>query len=80
MQEAQSRGKALEEEAKYKAAGAQLEIGLYEKVDPRKVLALALTDLGQNAGRIGSLTITSEILAALEWARWRKYRCRIDAT
>jgi hypothetical protein len=24
-----------------------------------------MTDLGQNAGRIGSLTITSEILAAL---------------
>ena len=65
LHEAESRGKALEEEARYKARARQLEIGLYEAIDPRKVLALAMTDLGQNAGRIGSLTITSEILAAI---------------
>jgi hypothetical protein len=65
LNEAQSRGKALEEEARYRARARQLEIGLYDAIDPRKVLALALTDLGQNAGRIGSLTITSEILASI---------------
>ncbi len=65
LQEAESRGKALEEEARYRARSKQLELGVYETIDPRKVLALALTDLGQNAGRIGSLTITSEILAAI---------------
>jgi SPFH domain / Band 7 family len=63
--EAESRGKALEEEAGYRARARQLELGVYEAIDPRKVLALAMTDLGQNAGRIGSLTITSEILAAI---------------
>ncbi len=42
-----------------------MELELYAAIDPRKVLALAMTELGQNAGRIGNLTITSEILAAL---------------
>jgi hypothetical protein len=65
LREAESRGKALEEEARFKARARQLELGVYEAVDARKVLALAMTDLGQNAERIGSLTITSEILAAL---------------
>jgi SPFH domain / Band 7 family len=65
LQEAESRGKALEEEARYKARARQLELALFEAVDPRKILALAMTDLGQNAGRIGNLTITSEILAAI---------------
>src|SRR5271166_3984217 len=55
LQEAESRGKALEEEARYRARERQLELGVYEAIDPRKVLALAMTDLGQNAGRIGSL-------------------------
>ena len=32
--------------------------------DPRLLLALALRDLGQNAGKVGSLTITSEMLAS----------------
>jgi SPFH domain / Band 7 family len=65
LREAESRGKALEEEARFKARARQLELGVYESVDSRKVLALAMTDLGQNAGRIGNLTITSEILAAI---------------
>ena len=65
LREAESRGKALEEEARFKARARQLELGVYESVDPRKVLALAMTELGQNAGRIGNLTITSEILAAI---------------
>ena len=65
LREAESRGKALEEEARFKARARQLELGVYESVDARKVLALAMTELGQNAGRIGNLTITSEILAAI---------------
>jgi regulator of protease activity HflC (stomatin/prohibitin superfamily) len=65
FREAESRGKALEEEARYRARTRQLELGVYEAIDPRKVLALAMTDLGHDTGRIGSLTITSEILAAV---------------
>jgi SPFH domain / Band 7 family len=65
LQEATNHGKALEEEAAYRTRVRQKELDLYTAIDPRKVLALAMTDLGQNAGRIGNLTITSEILAAL---------------
>jgi hypothetical protein len=44
---------------------SQFELDVYRTVDSRKLMALAINDLGQNAGRIGNLTITSEILAAL---------------
>jgi hypothetical protein len=65
LREAESRGKSLEEEARYRARAKQLELDVYGALDPRKLLALALTNLGQNAERIGNLTITSEILASL---------------
>ena len=42
-----------------------MELQVYGAIEPRKVLALALNELGQNAGRIGNLTVTSEILAGL---------------
>ena len=54
-----------EEEARYRTSAKQKELELYAAIDPRKVLALAMSELGQNAGRIGNLTITSEMLAAL---------------
>jgi hypothetical protein len=65
LREAESRGKALEEAARYQARAKQLELDVYSAIDARKVVALAMSDLGQNAARIGNLTITSEILAAL---------------
>lgn len=65
LREAQGRGKALEEEASYRARAKQMELKVYGAIEPRKVLALALNELGQNAGRIGNLTVTSEILAGL---------------
>ncbi len=65
LREAENRGKAAEEEARYHARAKQLELDVYKTIDSRKVLAFALNELGQNAGRIGNLTITSEILAAV---------------
>ena len=65
LQEATNRGKAAEEEARYRTKAKQMELELYAALDPRKVLALAMSELGQNAGRIGNLTITSEMLASL---------------
>jgi hypothetical protein len=65
LREAESRGKAFEEEARYRARAKQLEIDVYGALDPRKILALAMNDLGQNAERIANLTITSELLASL---------------
>jgi SPFH domain / Band 7 family len=65
QQEAEYRGKALEQEAEYSARAAELELAVYRTLDPRAILALAMKELGHNADRIGNLTITSEILAAL---------------
>jgi hypothetical protein len=65
LREAEGRGKALEEEARYRARAKQMEVEVYGGLDPRKVLALALNELGQNAERIGNLTVTSEIIAGL---------------
>jgi SPFH domain / Band 7 family len=65
LREAESQGKALEESARYQARAKQLELDVYGAIDSRKVLALAMNDLGRNAARIGNLTITSEVLAAL---------------
>ncbi|QEH38061.1 SPFH domain / Band 7 family protein [Aquisphaera giovannonii] len=65
LRQANHRGQAAEEEAAYQNRVKQRELALYQGIDPRKVLALALSGLGENAGRIGNLTITSEILASL---------------
>jgi regulator of protease activity HflC (stomatin/prohibitin superfamily) len=65
LQEATNHGKAAEEEARYRTRAKQMELELYAALDPKKILALAMSELGQNAGRIGNLTITSEMLAAL---------------
>lgn len=55
----------MEQEATYRARATRMEIEVFEKLEPRLVLALAMRDIGQNAGRIGNLNITPEILAAL---------------
>ncbi len=63
--EAENRGKALELEAQFKAKAAEAEMGAYRNVDPRLLLAFAMKELGQNAGQIGNLTITTDVLAGL---------------
>jgi hypothetical protein len=63
--EAENRGQSLELEAQYRAKARRMELAVYEGLEPRSILALALNELGQNAGQIGNLTITSEILASL---------------
>jgi len=63
--EAESRGVALEKEAEYRTRALEKELAAYRTLDPAAILSLGLKELGQNAGKIGNLTITSEILAAL---------------
>jgi hypothetical protein len=63
--EAENRGKALELESQYRARAKEMELSAYRGLDPRTILSLALNEMGQNAGNIGNLTITSEILASL---------------
>jgi regulator of protease activity HflC (stomatin/prohibitin superfamily) len=65
LKEAENRGVALEKEAHYRARGAQMELTVLSAIDPRSLLAIALRDLGQNAGKLGNVTITSELLASL---------------
>ncbi|MBX6314605.1 MAG: SPFH domain-containing protein [Isosphaeraceae bacterium] len=65
LREAENRGKALEREAQYRAKAKQLELAVYGALEPRTILSLAINELGQNAGNIGNLTITSELLASL---------------
>lgn len=65
LSEAENRGKALEREAEFRARAQGLELAVYRDLEPRAILALALNELGQNADRIGNLTITSEMLASI---------------
>ena len=65
LQEAESRGQALEKESAYQARAREAQLAVYKSFDSRALLALALNEMGQNAGKVGNLTITSEILASL---------------
>jgi SPFH domain / Band 7 family len=65
QQEAEHRGRERELEAGYRARATELELAPYRTLDPRRILALGMRELGQNAEQIGNLTITSELLASL---------------
>ena len=65
VQEAESRGRALETEAAFRARSTQMELDVFKTLDPRLVLALGIRELGQNAEKIGNLNITPEILSSL---------------
>lgn len=65
LKEAGNRGAALELEAQSKAKATEMELAVLRTLEPRTLLAVALRDLGQNAGKLGNLTITTEMLASL---------------
>jgi hypothetical protein len=65
LREAENRGQALEREAEFRARAKERELAAYKALGPRSILALALNEMGQNADRLGNLTITSEVLASL---------------
>lgn len=52
-------------EAEDRAKATELSLNAYRDQDPRRLLALAMTELGRNAEKIQNLTITSDILASL---------------
>ena len=58
-------GNNLVQEAEFKAKAEELELTPFKELSPKQLLALAMKDMANNAGRIGNLTITSEILAQL---------------
>jgi regulator of protease activity HflC (stomatin/prohibitin superfamily) len=65
QQEAEYRGLALEREAEHRARATEMELALYQSLAPETILALALKEMGENAAKVGNLTITSEVLASL---------------
>jgi regulator of protease activity HflC (stomatin/prohibitin superfamily) len=65
LREAEGRGRALEQEAQFRARAAELELAVYRSLEARQLLAYALKELAQNASKVGNLTITTEMLAAL---------------
>jgi len=65
LQEAEFRGKALVEEGEYRAKAIRMELDAYTGQDPKLLLGLAMRNLGENASKVGNLTITTELLAGL---------------
>lgn len=65
LQEAELQGRAREREAESRARELELQMAIYRTMQPGMLLALAMKELGQNAGNIGNLTITSELLASV---------------
>jgi hypothetical protein len=61
----QAWGERRELEAGFTARANEMELVPYLDLDSRKVLALAMRDIGNNAGKVGNLNITSEVLADL---------------
>jgi regulator of protease activity HflC (stomatin/prohibitin superfamily) len=65
LKEADFQAQARERAADAEAKAAQLQLGVFRELDPRALLAYALHELGANAGRVGNLTITTELLSEL---------------
>ncbi len=65
LTEAENRGKALEKEAEFQSRAKERQLEVYKGMPPRSLLALAMNEMGQNASRVGTLTITSEVLASI---------------
>lgn len=51
--------------AEFEAESTRIRLTPYQALEPRLLLALAMRELAGNAGKIGNLTITSEILEQL---------------
>jgi regulator of protease activity HflC (stomatin/prohibitin superfamily) len=58
-------GANVEREAEHRARATSFELEAFASSDPRTLLAVALQKLGDNAEHIGTLTITTEMLASL---------------
>jgi len=65
LREAENHARARAVSAKAEADAAQMQLTVYRELEPRMVLAHAMRELGANAGSIGQLTITTELLAGL---------------
>jgi hypothetical protein len=58
-------GENTRQQAEFAAEATRIELGPYQNLESRLLLALAFRDFAQNSQKIGNLTITSEILEQL---------------
>ncbi|HEU5378264.1 MAG TPA: SPFH domain-containing protein [Ktedonobacteraceae bacterium] len=58
-------GANARKQAEFAAEAARIQLTPYRELDTRLLMALAFRDFADNAGKIGNLTITSEILDQL---------------
>lgn len=58
-------GANARKQAEFAAEATRLQLTPYQDLDTRLLMALAFRDFAENAGKIGNLTITSEILEQL---------------
>lgn len=58
-------GTNARKQAEFAAEATRVQLTPYRELDTRLLLALAFRDFAENAGKIGNLTITSEILEQL---------------
>lgn len=65
LEEARNAASARAVAADAEADFQRKRLAVFRDVDPRSLLALAMRELADNAGSIGNLTITSDILASL---------------
>ncbi len=54
-----------ERQAEYRARATAVEMRAFAATDPRMLLAVALKALGDNAEKIGAVTVTTEMLASI---------------
>lgn len=58
-------GANARQQAEFEAEATRIRLAPWRELDARQILAIAMHDLAANAGKIGNLTITSEILEQL---------------
>ena len=58
-------GANIIKEAEFHAKAKETELAAYKKLAPNVILALAIKELGENAEKIDTLTITPDILASI---------------
>lgn len=63
--EAGGRSKAMTLEAESRLRALEQELTAYKLLDPKLVLSLGMKGIGDNAGKIGNLTVTTELLAGI---------------
>lgn len=65
LREAENQARTRAISARSEAEAAELQLAVYRELEPRALLAHAMRELGANAGNIGNLTITTELLASV---------------